>query len=357
MSFNCETLADMDPQALGLTYWFEAAPEGDSYRVRIRFDGRRAGGRDKDGLPTSFSVLETMDHVVPGSGRIAITTRVHGVAPGAWRVTVTPVEGQRQRGRARGRRSAPRRGLPSGSASGATAYAPVMRVRAPGARIGAWPTLVSVGVAVGVTMQLVLAARAGLSVGAVLAVSLMANLVGLVGAKLYYLGLHREPLRKLATTGMGIQGYVLGAIGTLVAGATVARIPLGQLLDVTAPGLLLAMGIGRLGCFFGGCCAGRLTASRWGLWSSDRHVGARRIPTQLLESALAASVGVAALISLAVDHPAGVVFVGAIAAYTLSRQLLLPLRDLPRKTTRGRTLVMLTAALIIAADVGVAVLG
>jgi len=232
-----------------------------------------------------------------------------------------------------------------------------MRVRAPGARIGAWPTLVSVGVAVGVTMQLVLAARAGLSVGAVLAVSLMANLVGLVGAKLYYLGLHREPLRKLATTGMGIQGYVLGAIGTLVAGATVARIPLGQLLDVTAPGLLLAMGIGRLGCFFGGCCAGRLTASRWGLWSSDRHVGARRIPTQLLESALAASVGVAALISLAVDHPAGVVFVGAIAAYTLSRQLLLPLRDLPRKTTRGRTLVMLTAALIIAADVGVAVLG
>lgn len=130
MSFNCDALADVDPQALALTYWFEAAPDGDPYRVRIRFDGRRIRGkRERDGLPTSFGVLETVDDVVPGNGRIAITARVHGVAPGDWRVTVTPIEGQRQHRQTRGRAAQPRRRLPGGSASGATGFAPVMRVR------------------------------------------------------------------------------------------------------------------------------------------------------------------------------------------------------------------------------------
>ena len=35
---------------------------------------------------------------------------------------------------------------------------------------------------------------------------------------------------------------------------------------VTAPGLLVAMAVGRVGCFFAGCCGGPPTASRWGVW-------------------------------------------------------------------------------------------
>jgi phosphatidylglycerol:prolipoprotein diacylglycerol transferase len=94
---------------------------------------------------------------------------------------------------------------------------------------------------------------------------------------------------------MCIQGFGLGAIGTLVIGAWATGMPAGPLLDVTAPGLLVGMTIGRFGCFFGGCCAGRPTASRWGLWSSDRRLGVRRVPTQLLESTVALVVGLAAL--------------------------------------------------------------
>ena len=162
----------------------------------------------------------------------------------------------------------------------------------------------------------------------------------------------------MLTVGMCIQGFVLGAIGSLVVGALVAGIPVGRLLDVTAPGLLFAMAIGRWGCFLGGCCAGRPSASRWALWSSDKRLGTRRIPTQLFESLLAGTVGVAALLAvwLTTPHPAGVVFIAAIAAYTLGRQLLFPLRDLPRTTAHGRTLVALAAGLIIAVDVAVGVL-
>jgi phosphatidylglycerol:prolipoprotein diacylglycerol transferase len=52
---------------------------------------------------------------------------------------------------------------------------------------------------------------------------------------------------------------------------------------------------------------------------------------------------------------AGVVFVGAIATYTFGRQLLFPLRDLPRKTSHGRMLTMAIAAAVVLVDIVVAV--
>ncbi len=44
------------------------------------------------------------------------------------------------------------------------------------------------------------------------------------------------------------------------------------------------------------------------------------------------------------------------AAYTLGHQLLFPLRGLPRKTSRGRAVVMLAATLVLANYGAVAVL-
>jgi hypothetical protein len=73
---------------------------------------------------------------------------------------------------------------------------------------------------------------------------------------------------------------------------------------------------------------------------------------------LAGTLGVAALLAvlLTTPHPAGVLFIGAIAAYTLGRQVRFPLRDLPRTTAQGGTLVLVAAGLVIAIDVAVAAL-
>jgi len=109
------------------------------------------------------------------------------------------------------------------------------------------------------------------------------------------------------------------------------------------------MAIGRFGCFFGGCCAGRPTASWWGLWSSDRRLGVRRIPVQLLESALAGVLGLVVLLAVVSATPpvGGVVFVAAIAAYTFGRQVF-PMRSIARTTTHGRTITMVAAGLAVA---------
>ncbi len=365
-TFRCEALADIEPQALGLTYFFDAAAEGEPYPVTIRFTGRRIGAKGKRRPRDSFSVTETVEHVVPGSGRLAITARVVDGPPGEWQVTATPVNDTRSRAGATRSAPAPGPRLPSASASGTTGFARVISVRAPGTHLGAWPALVGLGVAVGLATQVLLATHAHLHATRVLVVSLAASLVGLVGAKFYYLAGHYLGRHFLAgydhrpavlTAGLCIQGFVAGAVGTLVVGALVAGVPVGALLDVTAPGLFLGMTIGRFGCFFGGCCVGRPTASRFGLWSSDQRLGVRRIPTQLLESTVALSIGVPALLAMwmTTPHPAGVVFIGTISAYTLGRQLLFPLRDNARKTAHGRTLTMAFTGLVVLVDVAVGV--
>jgi phosphatidylglycerol---prolipoprotein diacylglyceryl transferase len=96
--------------------------------------------------------------------------------------------------------------------------------------------------------------------------------------------------------GWCIQGFVAGAAVVVAAAAFAGPgIPRGVYLGVVTPALLIGMAFGRPGCFWAGCCTGRPTASRWGIWSSDRRVGCRREPAQLLEALAALIIGVAVL--------------------------------------------------------------
>jgi len=112
--------------------------------------------------------------------------------------------------------------------------------------------------------------------------------------------------------------------------------------------LFLGMAIGRPGCFLAGCCSGRPTRSRWGLFSSDRTLATRRIPVQLYEAAAALLIaGVALAAVLQVDLPVGgLVFLGSIAAYTLVRQGLFLFR-VDAHTRRGRLTVSLICCAVL----------
>lgn len=359
--FNCNALAEVEPHALGLTYEFSAASGGDPYSVTIAFEGRRVGVKHQPGTGDRFEVTTTVEPVLPGSGRVAVTTRVPNVKAGSWRVVARPSAHPIGAGResASGARAVLPR-LPGASAEGSTGWAPVIAQKAPGILLGSWAALVALGAAVALGLMGVLAALLGLSVIGVGLVSLVASLVGLLGAKVYYLAVYPDARRQaLSGGGMCIQGFVLGAAVGLIVGALVAGIDLGSLLDITAPALMFGMTIGRFGCFFSGCCVGRPTASRWGVWSSDRRLGVRRIPTQLLESALAATIGATALLVLVTvgfSGLPGIVFIGTMAAYVLGRQLLLRLRAESSRTRHGRAITLAVAATLLLADIVVAVI-
>ncbi len=94
---------------------------------------------------------------------------------------------------------------------------------------------------------------------------------GIVGAKLYYVGLHwpalvADPIAALTNRG-GLVWYG-GFIGGVIAFYWQARkreLPLAQTFDSSAPALALAYAIGRMGCFLVGDDYGRPTDSWIGI--------------------------------------------------------------------------------------------
>ena len=345
-SFTCAVLEEVEPQELGVTYWFDAAPDGAPYSVTVHISGRLRGQPAPD-QPETFTVLGIVNDVIPGSGRIALTTRVSDLAHGTWDVTAVPVQPAPE-GSSEDWMPVTDPRLPSGTACGTTALGPVVRVLAPGVRLGAWPALVGAGTVLALFIQSLHAQHLGLPVQRLIPLSLVTCFLGLLGAKTYYLATHPQERRSFLTPGMSIQGFVLAAVAALLAGSLLLGLSPGPVLDSAAPGLLLGMMVGRFGCLLGGCCAGRPTSSRWGVWSSDRSLGVRRVPVQLLESSLAGVVGALALYGVTVfgASAGGLIFVAGVAAYTAGRQVLFPLRGIPRTTTYGPKVMMGSASLV-----------
>lgn len=333
-----------EPEALTITHWFDSGDEGQPHAATVRFRGRRNGrggptvGRD------AFVQDELISGIVPGSGPVSITTRVYGLKAGDWTVTAElvatkPANGRRLAGNDRQARghtlpraawSWRRWALSSGSFEPvATRWAPLARLVSPPTVIpGSWSGLVGLGVVVGLALHSALLTREGVAIAAPLAVDIVSAVAGLIGAKLRYITLHPRTWRSSPGEGWAVDGFLLVMPITALAGMLVFELPIGLFLDAGAPALMFGVAIGRLGCFFTGCCAGRCTRSRWGIWSSDRRVGARRIPTQLLESAAGLVIGVVTLALFLLVRPPvdGMIFLGAMAAYTLVRRVLLRLR-------------------------------
>jgi phosphatidylglycerol---prolipoprotein diacylglyceryl transferase len=364
-------LETAEQEILAVTYWFEPTQRPEPYPVTVRFVGRRAGVVGKYQPGDQFVHDETIAAVTPGSGPISVTVRIHDVNSGEWLVTAHELgaggaratRGERRRRQAYTLTAVEPRGLvarfwrrwaPSAAPTEAsttpirTSAAPFAHV--PGTLPFIWMSLVTLGIALALLLQSFVMSRAHLAVQPVWTVSLAAIGVGIVGAKAWYIAKHWSERR---IDGWCIQGFIAGAIITAAILLAGLRVPVSIYLDATAPGLLLGLAVGRVGCFFAGCCGGPPTAARWGVWSSDQRIGARRVPTQLLESALALGLGVVALAVVVGHHPgSGAHFVAALAAYTLGRQGVLWLRAEPNRTQWALPATALVSGLILVLAVG-----
>ncbi|TMB16366.1 MAG: hypothetical protein E6J59_19200 [Deltaproteobacteria bacterium] len=65
--------------------------------------------------------------------------------------------------------------------------------------------------------------------------------------------------------GLASTGGIAAGLGAAVVVAWVTDRPAGELLDAIVPAGLLALAIGRVGCFLAGCCHGRPTTLPWGV--------------------------------------------------------------------------------------------
>jgi len=356
-----ELIKKTENEMLAVTIAFEPAPHRIGDSIWIGLSGQRVGVVGTPQPADRFEQAESVDGVVAGSGPISITARVYGINPGEWMVTAKMLDQSPHE------RSRPKR--PTKASTIEPVYlaawswrkwklskrtnTPVkttwlLFITVPAVIPGFWTAMAGLGIGVGLAVQALVISSSNLKVGNVLGLSLVAIACGLIGAKVWFIVLRRRERR---IDGWCIQGVLVG-IGVAAAAGLAFRVPVGILLDASTPGLFFAMAIGRVGCFFGGCCAGRPTSSRWGLWSVlDQRIGMRRVPTQWIEALLAAGVGFIALFALLAHGPfGGAIFVAGVSAYTLIRQAILTLRGGPRKSGRVAQFTATAAGFVLVAD-------
>jgi phosphatidylglycerol---prolipoprotein diacylglyceryl transferase len=148
-----------------------------------------------------------------------------------------------------------------------------------------------------------------------LAIAVSALVGGIIGAKvpIWIANLPQliaHPNAGDLLSGRTIVGGIIG--GVLAVWAVKRRLGIKQRLgNYLVPSLCLGIAIGRLGCFFTGCCYGKETGAGWGVDFGDHLL---RHPTQLYEVAFALLLFAIAQATLARWEP-GLLFRAFMIAY------------------------------------------
>ncbi len=112
------------------------------------------------------------------------------------------------------------------------------------------------------------AKRKGIATEHIYSLALWVVLSGIIGARLFHVIDHWEhyvnnPAQILGFQGLAIWGALAGGGLALIIYAKSHHLPLGRLVDVVAPGLLVAQVIGRFGCIVNGDAYGGITSVPW----------------------------------------------------------------------------------------------
>ena len=203
--------------------------------------------------------------------------------------------------------------------------------------IYSYPAMLYLGLVLGVIVGNTRAHAAGLPAGRVYAATLLLLIPALIGARLLFVAgrweeYRREPRRiwRRSEGGMAMYGGLPLAVIPSVPLLYAFDLPFAQFWDVAVFTILTGMAITRIGCLLNGCCAGRPTESRFGLWLPNvRGEWCRRVPMPLIESTWGLALLAAAFAIWPYRPFDGAVFLFLIVGYTTGRLVLQTWREEP----------------------------
>jgi len=201
---------------------------------------------------------------------------------------------------------------------------------------------VALGFTVGIILSLICAKREKIAAQLIVDLALYVVIAAIAGARLFYvLGQPayycHNPLEIIMVQNGGLVflGGLLLAILAVVIFARRKNIPLLSLLDAITPGTALGYAIGRLGCFFNGCCFGLPTNLPWGIEFPSGSLaafycpGEHLHPTQLYSSLIVLILFLGLLWLYKNKKFSGQIFFSGLIGYSLYRFLIEFLRYSP----------------------------
>lgn len=105
-------------------------------------------------------------------------------------------------------------------------------------------------------------------------ICIIAMIAGIIGARIFYVLLkwseyfkhHPQDIFRIDKGGLVFYGgFILAAVILFFYIKKICRADSIRCLDVVAPALAAAHALGRIGCFFNGCCFGKKTEMPWGV--------------------------------------------------------------------------------------------
>lgn len=169
-----------------------------------------------------------------------------------------------------------------------------------GKAIHVYGVMVALGFVVGMIYIRRESARVGVDPEKAMDLFFYLIVAGIVGARiLYFINSAKleiqDPLAffRVWEGGLVFQGGVIACVGVAIWYSRRHGIPFFRIGDIFAPALALGHGIGRIGCFFAGCCYGRQCDINFPLAVTFPHLenhgiapyGVPLYPTQLFEAA------------------------------------------------------------------------
>ena len=162
--------------------------------------------------------------------------------------------------------------------------------------IHTYGVFVAAGFFIGFKVLLFYAKKSSISLILIESLTFLVFVSSVIGARLFYVLISwqefaNNPLDifKLWQGGLVFWGGFLGSATTVVVFSIKHRISFWKLADIFAPAAAVGHAVGRIGCFFAGCCYGKPTDSFFGVVFPENCLapsGVGLVPSQLISSCL-----------------------------------------------------------------------
>lgn len=162
-----------------------------------------------------------------------------------------------------------------------------------GVTLHGYGLMIALGFLVAVIMGMKRAKAYSLDSEAIVDIAIISLISGFLGAKLLYVIVSfqdfiNDPLDVLGSSGFVVYGGIIGgALGAMIY-ASKKKLSFMSYFDIVMPSIAINQAMGRIGCYFAGCCYGRETHSKLGVIfpaNSMAPTGVRVLPTQLFSAA------------------------------------------------------------------------
>jgi phosphatidylglycerol:prolipoprotein diacylglycerol transferase len=292
-------------------------------------------------IPTGLALG---DAVIPLFGPTGLATLVWLTAAAGWLAWIAIRQGPRE--------AVVQFGLPAAVVTALLALVLPLLAEPAGIPVRGYGVMLLLAAASGTWLSIVRGRRAGIDADTILALATQVFLWGLVGARLFYVIEYHEqffaagkPLGRSLFEVVNIAAGGLVVFGSLPTAALAAWVfarrrglDLLQLADCAAPGLLVGLAIGRIGCFLNGCCYGGPCELPWAVsFPAGTEVAARyprgpdaaSLPVHPAQLYAAIDAGLLAALAVAftpLARRAGEVFALVLTLHPISRLLLEAIR-------------------------------